>query len=55
MEDKNAKIVKVLSEFRDLKQLHAIVNSKVQKSIVEVIDNEGATCRSKADIAGVFA
>ena len=54
-DEKTEKIRRVLAEFRDLKQLAAITGKPVNKSIVEVLDHRGNPCRSKAEIAEVFA
>jgi hypothetical protein len=49
------KIVRVLAEFRDLKQLASLAGPKANTAIVEVTDSSGKPCRSKSEIAEVFA
>ena len=53
-DEKTRKIIQVLAEFRDLKQLSSITGQRAQAYIVELTDKNGTACRSKAEIAEVF-
>ena len=48
-------IARVLAEFRDLKQLASLTGKRANTSITEVTDCNGHPCRSKSEIAEVFA
>ena len=54
-QQKVEKIMQVLGDFRDLKQISDLTGKKVNTSIVEVLDIHGKSCRSKSEIVGVFA
>jgi len=54
VDQKTAKISKVLAEFRDLKQLKALTGRRPNTTIVEVLDKEGSSCRSKSERAEVL-
>jgi len=54
-QQRTEKIARVLAEFRDLKQLASLTGQRANTSIVEVTDSMGSPCRSKSEIAEVFA
>ena len=47
--------MQVLTEVRDLKQIADFTGKKVNTSIVEVLDENGNSCRNKSEIVDVFA